>query len=281
VCPWPGRSFTEGRPFGAPLTSAELTRLDATGWELYHVEQDPAECHDLAAQHRDRLIEMISLWYAQAGKYNVLPLDSRGTLRLAEPRPMLTKGRETATYYPGTQTVPDGQVPKLLNRQHRITAEVEIPKGGAEGVLVSQGGVDGGYSFYIKNQKLCYTYNYVASEEFRVISRSDVPEGKLSLSFEFKPTGKPDLANGKGAPGRAELFINDKLVGQSDFPYTIPLSLGLASGVAVGREEGAPVTSDYQVPFAFTGKLVKVTIDASGETVHDKEAEMRAVMAHQ
>lgn len=281
VCPWPGKSFSEGRPFGAPLTSAELKRLDATGWELYHVEEDPAECHDVAAQHRDRLIELISLWYAQAGKYNVLPLDSRGTLRLAEPRPTLAKERETATFYPGTQVVPEGQVPRLLNRYHRIIAEVEIPKGGAEGVLASQGGVDGGYSFYVKNKKLCYTYNYVAAEEFQVVSTSDVPEGKLSLRFEFKPTGKPVIPNGKGAPGHAELYVNDQLVGQSDFPYTIPLTLGLAGGISVGRDEGAPVTSAYEVPFEFTGRIVKVTIDASGETVRDKDAEMRAVMAHQ
>jgi arylsulfatase len=141
--------------------------------------------------------------------------------------------------------------------------------------------VDGGYSFYIKDKKLCYAYNYVASQEFRVVSTSDVPEGKLALRFEFKPTGKPDIPSGKGAPGHAELYVNDKLVGQGDFPYTIPLSLGLAGGIAIGRDEGAPVTSEYQVPFAFTGRIVKVTIDASGETVRDKDAEMRAVMAHQ
>jgi arylsulfatase A-like enzyme len=281
VCPWPGSSFSEGRAFGAPLTAEALQQLDATGWQLYHVETDPAECHDVAAQHRGRVIEMISLWYAQAGKYNVLPLDSRGTLRLAERRPTLSKHREAATYFPGTQVVPEGQAPRLLNRQHSITAEVEVPAGGAEGVLVSQGGVDGGYSFYVKNGRLCYAYNYVAAAEFRVVSRSALPTGKLTLRFEFTPTGQPDIPNGKGAPGRAELFVNGKQVGQADFPYTIPLTFGLAGGVAVGREEGAPVTSDYSVPFEFTGKLFSVTIDARGEVVRDDDAEMRAVMAHQ
>jgi arylsulfatase len=281
VCPWPGQSFSEGHAFGTPLTAEALQKLDATGWQLFHVESDPSECHDVAAEHRDRLIEMISLWYAQAGKYNVLPLDGRGTLRLAEPRPKLSKDRETATFYPGTQVVPEGQVPRILNRQHSISAEVEIPASGAEGVLLSQGGVDGGYSFYVKNRRLCYTYNYVASEEFRVVSRSDLPAGKLTLRFEFTPTGQPDIANGKGSPGRAELFVNGKQVGQANFPYTIPLTLGLAGGVAVGREEGAPVTSDYDIPFEFTGKLANVTIDARGEALRDEDAEMRAVMAHQ
>ncbi len=281
VCPWPGRSFSEGRRFGATLTKDDLQELDATGWELYHIAEDPTEIHDLAAEHHGKLIELISLWYAEAGKYNVLPLDGRGTLRLAEPRPQLTEHRVTATYFPSTQTVPEGQAPRILNRPHNITVEVEIPAGGAEGVLVSQGGVDGGYSLYVKDGRLHYAYNYVAAKVFHLRSKSTLPEGKLSLRFEFQPTGGADLEHGKGTPGRARLYVNKQLVGAMELPYTIPLCLGLAAGISVGRDEGAPVAPDYQSPFAFTGTLESVTFDVSGDLLEDKDAQMRVVMARQ
>ncbi|MGH7467968.1 MAG: arylsulfatase [Longimicrobiales bacterium] len=281
VCPWPGHSFSEGKQFGTPLTKEDLQQLDAHGWELYHVEEDFSECHNVAEQNRDRLIEMISLWYAEAGKYNVLPLDGRGTLRLAEPRPKITEGRTQYTYFPHTQVVPAGQAPELLNRAHTITADVEIPAGGAEGVLLSMGGVDGGFSLYVKERKLHYTYNYVAAERFEVVSSDDVPDGRVQLRYEFEPTGEADVNHGKGAPGHAQLFINKKLVGAEDLPYTIPLSLGLAAGVAVGRDEGSPVTDEYKTPFEFTGTVHNVTIDVSGDHIEDPEAKMKQIMARQ
>lgn len=281
VCPWPGSSFSEGRPFGTPLTAEELRRLDAEGWQLYHVDRDFSECHDVAAEHRDRLIEMITLWYAEAGRYNVLPLDGRGTLRLAEPRPTLTRDRKRYVYFPDTQVVPSGQAPVLLNRTHSITAEVEIPKGGAQGVLISQGGVDGGYTLFVMNDKLCYTYNYVAAEYFRVVSDRALPEGRVELRFEFEPTGSPEIDAGKGAPGRARLYVDKKLAAEERFPYTIPLTLGLAGGISIGRDDGAPVTPEYRPPFAFTGTIYHVVIDVSGHVIVDKDAEMKVIMAHQ
>jgi arylsulfatase len=153
VCPFPGTSFIEaGASFGQlSLTEERLRELDAKGWELYNVTDDPAETNNLAETHRDKLIEMIALWYVEAGKYSVLPLDSRGTTRLADERPQLTKDRQTYVYYPGTQAVPENVAVKLLNRAHRLTAEVDIPKGGAEGVLVCHGGGSGGYSLFVKD----------------------------------------------------------------------------------------------------------------------------------
>jgi arylsulfatase len=133
VCPFPGPSFTEARAsFGQlALTEDKLRELDAKGWELYNVIDDPAETNNLAATHRDKLIEMIALWYVEAGKYNVLPLDSRGTARVADERPQLTKDRQTYVYFPRTQTVPENVAVKVLNRAHSLTADVEIPAGGA------------------------------------------------------------------------------------------------------------------------------------------------------
>jgi Sulfatase len=151
VCPFPGPSFTEAKAYFGELTLTEekLRELDAKGWELYNLDDDPAETKNLADTRRDKLIEMIALWYSEAGKYNVFPLDSRGTSRLAAERPQLAGERKIYVYYPHTQAVPDNVAVRTLNRARSFTAEVEIPKGGAEGVIICQGGNIGGYTFFI------------------------------------------------------------------------------------------------------------------------------------
>lgn len=282
VCPWPGPSFAEaGKPFGEPIYAEKLTELDAKGWELYNVQTDWTENRNIAAENRPKLIEMIATWYAEAGKYNVLPIDSRGVLRLADERPQIAADRTSYVYYPGTQPVPANAAVKVLNRTHSITADVEVPQGGAEGILLAHGGIDAGYSFYIKGGKLHWVHNYVAKALYHVESRENVPEGQHQLRFEFEVTGKPDVANGKGAPGKAQLYIDGKLVGQAEVPVTTPLVLGLTSGVTCGLAHGSPVTPDYEPPFEFTGKIYSVTIDVSGKLIEDKEAETRMVMARQ
>ena len=281
VCPWPGTSFAEGRPFGTPIPAETLTQLDATAWELYHVEEDWAENHNVAGEHRSKLIELIAQWYVEAGKYNVLPVDGRGTQRFAEERPVIALDRSRYVYFPGTQEVPPNAAPKLLNRPHTVQASVEIPDAGAEGVLVSQGGVDGGYSFYVKDGRLCYAYNYVAVEYFTIVSDEPVPSGTHVLGFEFTPTGEPDVMKGKGAPGTLRLFVDGRQIGEGHLPVTIPLTMGLASGVSVGADNGAPVTPDYPSPFRFTGTIQSVAYDVSGEHIVDAETEIRVAMAHQ
>ncbi len=282
VCPWVGTSFTEsGRIFGAPLDKDELTKLDESGWELYDLTTDPAETKNLASEHKDKLVEMIGRWYVEAGKYNVLPIDSRGTLRLGEPRPQIAIDRTSYTYYPHTQVVPSNAAVNVMNRPFSITADAEIPKGGAEGVLFSMGGNDGGLTFFIKDNKLQYGYNYAAAEYFYVKSKDDVPEGRHKFRFEFEVTVKPDIAAGKGAGGKGQLYIDDKLVGQSDIPYTLPLTMGLSAGAAVGADPGSPAIPIYKPPFEFSGTIYKVTVDVSGELIKDDEASMKAIMARQ
>jgi len=281
VCPWPGTSFAEGQPLGTPISSDQLTQLDAEGWELYHVAEDWAENHDVAAQHRDKLIEMIAQWYVEAGRYNVLPLDGRAQQRFAEERPVIAMDRSRYVYFPGTQEVPPNAAPRILNRPHSIHASVEIPEGGADGVLVSQGGVDGGFSFYVQDGRLRYTYNYVAVEEFTVEADTAVPAGSHVLSLEFQPTAEPVPLEGKGSPGNLLLFVDGRQVGIGELPVTIPLSMGLAAGVSVGQDTGAPVTERYASPFPFSGTLHSVAYDVSGEHVVDRETEFRVALARQ
>jgi hypothetical protein len=282
VCPYPGPSFQESTvALGTPIDEKKLRELDAKGWELYHIDEDYSETNNLAETNRDKLIEMIAMWYVEAGKYDVLPIDSRTTQRMADERPQITKDRKRYTYYPGTSAVPETVAARVLNRPHAISAHVEIPKGGAEGVIISQGGNTGGYSLFIKDKKLHYGYNYLGSQEFLVSSKDNVPEGAVELLFEFEPTGKPDLANGKGSPGKVQLYINGKLSGQGQLPVTIPLMVSISEGLECGRDSCSRVSSQYKAPFEFTGTIHDVVVDVSGDLVEDKEAAMRTVMARQ
>src|SRR5215470_16908823 len=282
VCPWPGPSFTEsGLTFGAPIEYHKLIELDAKGWELYNLNDDFAETNNLAAKERDRLIAMIGMWYVEAGKYNVLPIDSRGTARLAEERPQIAVDRKQYIYYPGTQVVPSNAAPHLVNVPHSVSVHANVPKGGAEGVLFSMGGNDGGFVFYVQGGKLTYGYNYVADKRFKVQSDSAIPEGDHIFSVQFSPTGKADIPKGKGVPATITLFVDGAPVGSGDLPVTIPLSLGLAAGVCIGADSGSPVMTDYTAPFAFTGTVKKALVDVTGEAIEDKAAKMRMYLARQ
>ncbi len=170
--------------------------------------------------------------------------------------------------------------PLLYNRPHSITAEVDIPAGGAEGVLMAQGGVAGGYVFYVKDNKLHYIHNYLGLEEFKVTSTAEVPEGECTLRYEFEPTGPPNPREGKGAPGRGQLYINGELVGNTEFPTTVPLTFGI-EGLSCGYDFGEAVTHEYHAPFTFTGLIKKVVTDVSGDLIEDDEATARKLMAQQ
>ena len=199
VCPWPGPSFAEaGVGFGQPISAERLSELDAKGWELYHVDDDFAENDNVADEHRDRLIALIGTWYVEAGKYGVLPIDGSGLARMVAEKPLVAPQRAQYRYYPDTQSIPFFAGPRVLNRPHSITAEVDIPEGGAEGVLLCQGTAAGGYSFFVKDGKLRYVHNYVGRGLYGVESESTVPTGQHVLRFEFEPTGKPDLSVGRG-----------------------------------------------------------------------------------
>ncbi|MFE9804381.1 arylsulfatase [Streptomyces goshikiensis] len=281
VCPWPGPSFAEAeRPFGTPITMADLDDLDAHHWELYHVDEDIAETRNLAQQHRSKLIEMIALWYVEAGKYNVMPIDGSVLQRIMTERPQITENRTSYTFRSGTQAVPAAVAPRVLNRPHSVTADVEIPPGGAQGVLLCQGTNAGGWSLYVKDGHLHYAHNYVQRALHHVASSESVPEGRHTLRFEFEPTGAPDIAHGKGAPGRAQLYVDGRLVGESDMPVTTPITFN-PGGMACGANPGSAVTPDYQAPFRFTGTLHSVTVDLSGDLIVDAESEMRMHMARQ
>ncbi len=121
--------------------------------------------------------------------------------------------------------------------------------------------------------------------ELRVSSKTKVPTGRVTFRYQFEPTGKPDIAKGEGSPGNAQLYVNASLVGETTFPHTIPLAIGISGGVAVGRNPGSTITEMYKPPFAFTGTIYSATIDVSGklmlDTKEQKRADAKVAMARQ
>jgi arylsulfatase len=173
----------------------------------------------------------------------------------------------------------------VLNRAHSLTAKVEIPKGGAEGVVVCHGTNCGGYTLFVKDGKLHYVHNYVGAQEFHLASTAAVPTGKVELRYEFEPTGKPDIAAGKGTPGKGSLYINGRPAGEMTLPFTVPLIMALGGGLSVGCNPGSAASVLYQPPFNFTGTIFEVVADVSGKAYQDEEQEKnahaRAAMARQ
>ena len=285
VCPWPGTSFTEAakkdRRFGSPIDNAVLADIEAHDWELYHIAEDYAETKNLAAANRDKLIEMIGRWWTEAGKYNVLPIDGDTFSRINVERPTIAKPRNKIVYYPGGSPVPFSAAPKVYNRPFSITADAVIPAGGAEGILLAQGGRTGGYVFFVKGKKLHFIYNYLGRDLFKIASNIEVPTGEVSLRYEFEPTGKPDPASGKGVPANGQLYINGKLAGAISMPHSVLRMFG-TEGLSCGYDGGDPVApAEYSGEFRFSGILKRVTLDMSGELIPDSEADMKVAMMRQ
>jgi arylsulfatase len=258
-----------------------LDELETQGWELYRITDDPTESHNLAAEHPDKLHELVRLWWVEAGKYQVLPIDGDVRSRLVVERPMTARPRTRFTYYPGLAPIPQPATPTTVNRPHSIEADVTIPSGGCEGVLVAQGGAAGGFALYLKDGRLHYGLNYVARDYFFVTSTEAVPDGRHTLRFEFEPMGPPDLGVGKGTPAKFQLYVDGDLAGATQVPHTTPAVYEL-EGLSCGYDALAPVLPDvYESPFPFTGTIHSVTIDVSGDLIEDDEATLKQLMARQ
>lgn len=285
VCAFPGPSFAEaaekGRFFGGPLTADIVADLDATGWELYHLAVDPAENHNLADEQSDKLHEMIDLWYQQADEYGVLPLATADMARLNADRPSVAGPRERYVYQTDAEAIPFAASPRVYNRPHSITADIEVPDGDSDGVLIAHGNRHGGYTMFIKDGHLHHVHNYCGKEFFRVSSPQAVPTGHHELRYEFEPTGEPELQQGRGTPGRSQLYIDGELVASTDLPYTVPnlfSIIGLSCGLD-GIDSVSP--ADYTAPYPSPGTIHSVTLDVSGDLIADTESELHRLMTQQ
>jgi arylsulfatase len=240
--------------------------IDDVRWELYNVDKDFSQADDLATKEPKKLRELQDLFWVEAAKYNVLPIDDRVALRVNPlTRPTVTAGRTKFTYYPGTVRLPELSAPNMKNQSYSITAEVVIPPGGAQGMLVTQGGRFGGHALFVQDGKLVYVYNLAGAYVYTITSSKRLDPGEATLRYEFSS----DFGL-RGAGGTGRLFINGKKVGEDRIEHTVPGRFSLDEGFDVGEDTGTPVCESYQVPFKFTGTLKRVTIELGNGRVTAK-----------
>ncbi len=236
-------------------------------WELYDLSKDWTQFDDVAAKYPEKLEEMKKIFLQEAEKYQVLPLDASVATRLVAPRPNITAGRNEFVYTVPMTGVPQGDSPLLLNTSYTITADVEIPDGGAEGIILTSGGRFGGYGFYFLKGKPVFLWNLVDLKRLRWEGTDALSPGKHTLEFDFKYEGLGDetLAfnsmSGIGRSGTGVLKVDGKAVATQKMKQTLPLILQWDETFDIGSDTGTPVDDkDYQIPFTFTGKLNKLTL---------------------
>ena len=250
------------------------TTLENDKWELYDTRSDFSLANDLAAKNPDKLKEMQDLFLKEAVKYSVLPIDDRTLERLNAGmvgRPDLMAGRTSLTVHEGMTGMSENVFINVKNRSHTITADVEIPKGGANGVILAQAGRFGGWSFYLKDGKPTYTYNWLGLQRYTVAAKQMLPAGKATIRFEFVYDG-----GGVGKGGTGTLFVNGKNVATGRIEHTQCCGFSADEGADVGADDGTPVTEAYKVPFKFTGKIAGVTIELKEMKKTDRDDAVKA-----
>ncbi|MGB0087483.1 MAG: arylsulfatase [Rhodomicrobiaceae bacterium] len=245
---------------------ADLNPADLP-WELYDLSKDWTQSENVADKYPAKLKELQTLFWTEANKYQVLPLDASVASRLVTPRPNITAGRNVFTWTGELTGTPNGDAPSILNASYNFKAEVEIPPAGGEGMIVTQGGRFGGYGFYLLKGKPVFLWNLVDLKRVRWEGPDVLSPGKHTLEFDFKYDGLGigtlafNNMSGIGRSGTGVLKVDGKDVANQKMERTVPLILQWDENFDVGADTGTPVDDkDYQVPFKFTGKLNKLTL---------------------
>jgi arylsulfatase len=247
--PW---AAFQGLPQNAPKDI-----MNGYAWELYNLKDDPTQAHDIANENPQQLEEMKQIFLSEAEKHNVLPLDNRTLARFLEPRPNATAGKTVFTYTSEVSNVTAGSAPSVLDRGYTMTAEIEVPASGAEGMLVTQGGRFGGYGFYLLHGRPVFVYNFIDVERTRWEAKDALTPGSHRLVFAFEYDGI-----GFGHGGTGTLSVDGQTVDSKKIARTAPYLMPEDETFDVGIDTRTPVDdSDYQVPFRFTGKLAKLTVE--------------------
>lgn len=260
-------------------TPSGWSHFDKDRWELFHIESDRSQCHDLADTHPAKLEELKQLWFDEAAKYNGLPLADLNILEtLTRWRPYLVGERKSFTYYPNTAELGIGAAVDIRGQSFSILAEVTADSG-AEGVIFKQGGAHGGHVLFIQDGKLHYIYNFMGEKEQKVSSADAVPLGAHVLGARFAKTGT--VAGSHTPLGDVTLFIDEQAVGSLSAVEIHPGTFGLAgASLSIGRNSGSAVSSDYKAPYAFTGgTIAQVVVDISGEPYENLEKKLAIAFA--
>ena len=236
-------------------------------WELYDLSKDWTQYNDVSSKYPEKVKELEKLFWAEAERNQVLPMDSTTFTRSLLPRPNLSAGRTVFTYAGEVTGTPNGNAPNVLASSYNIKAEVEIPEGGAEGMLVTHGGRFAGYGFYLLKGKPIYTWNILGFKHVKWEGQEALSPGKHTLEFDFKYDGlgretlQYGSPSGLGRSGTGYLKVDGKVVAEKKMEKTIPMLLQWDENFDVGADTGSPVDDgDYHTPFRFTGTIHKLTL---------------------
>lgn len=266
------------------LGTKPLPPVNEYKWELYNIAEDYSQANDLAAKNPDKLKEMQALFLAEAAKYQVLPLDNSVLPRIITPRPSATAGRTVFTYVGENVGIPVANAPSLLDKDYTITAEITVPKSGAEGMIATMGGRFGGYGLYLHKGKPVFVYNLVDLKRYRFeggVGAEDwlgksLTAGKHTIVFDFKYDGP-----GFGKGGTGVLTVDGKVLSKQKMEHTIPFLMAIDETLDIGIDTRTPVDESYKLPFEFTGTINKLTYKLGPEQLSqaDREVMQRAVAA--
>lgn len=236
-------------------------------WELYDLKNDWTQSENVAAKHPEKVRELEKIFWEEAKKYQVLPLDASVATRLVTPRPSLTAGRNVFTWTQPMTGTPNGNAPFILDASYNIKAEIDMPEGGGDGMLITQGGRFAGYGFYLLKGRPVFTWNLVDLKRQRWEGLDQIPPGRHTVEFDFKydGLGLATLAfnnfSGIGRSGTGVLKVDGKVVAEQKMERTLPLILQWDEALDIGSDTLTGVNDeDYQPPFAFNGKIGKITL---------------------
>lgn len=262
-----------------PAAPSGWSHFDEDRWELYHIDKDRSQTRDLAAEHPEKLEELKALWFAEAEKYNGLPLADLNVFEMVGRwRPGIAGNRSSYVYYPHTAPVAMGACVMIGGRSFSVLADVVIDGPDVEGVLLKQGAGHGGYVLFIADGRLQFVYNFFGEIEQRVIAPDPVPAGHHILGVGYARTG----VEGTHTPvGDVSLYVDGTAVATLPGVKAHPFTFGLAGGgVSVGRNLGQPVSTAYRAPFDFRGGSIQhVVVDVSGSPYIDAERQLAAAFA--
>ncbi len=256
-------------------------------WELYDLSADWTQYNDVSAQYPDKVKELEKLFWKEAERNQVLPMDSTTFTRSILPRPNLSAGRTVFTYSGEVTGTPNGNAPNILASSYNIKAEVEIPEGGAEGILVTHGGRFTGYGFYLLEAKPVYTWNLMGLKLVKWEGQDALTPGKHTLEFDFKYDGlgaetlKYGSPSGLGRSGTGYLTVDGEVVATQTMEQTVPMLMQWCESFDVGADTGSPVADeDYQPPFRFTGKLDKLTLTIDRPKLSEEDIQKLQAAMH-
>ncbi|MCB1352657.1 MAG: sulfatase-like hydrolase/transferase [Rhodobacteraceae bacterium] len=253
---WVAASF-----HGAPWVLTGSVGFDNSTWELYNIEEDFSQAHDIAAENPEKLAELQAMFDEEAEKFQVYPLDDRFAERATNPqRPSVTRGRTVFTYAPGTTRIPEGSAAPAYQRSHTITAEIGVPEGGASGVMIANGGSSAGYTLYLEDGVPVYEFNFFGKDLYRVAGEAPLEPGEHTVTMVYEQL--PFEPGKEVTGGTATLLVDGAEVASGDVGKVVPSRYSATETLDIGMDLGATVTPVYreQAPFAFTGTIRQVTV---------------------